>query len=63
MLAGPFPRMIDEWQLVPKLWNVVSHTVDNNPELGKFIFTGSALPLDKYASQRKAALHGLECDQ
>lgn len=47
LLNGPFPRMIDEWQLVPQIWDVVRHNVDNNPELGRFILTGSSVPPDR----------------
>lgn len=45
-LAGGTPRLIDEWQLVPSLWNAVRHEVDDRQEPGQFILTGSAVPAD-----------------
>lgn len=44
LLAGATPRLIDEWQLVPKLWDAVRFEVDHRGELGQFILTGSAVP-------------------
>lgn len=44
LLAGATPRLIDEWQLVPKLWDAVRFEVDHRDELGQFILTGSAVP-------------------
>ena len=46
LLAGRTPRLIDEWQLEPRLWNHVRHTVDNRQAKGQFILTGSAVPPD-----------------
>jgi len=46
MLAGETPRLIDEWQLVPALWNVVRHEIDKRSKKGQFILTGSAAPKD-----------------
>lgn len=46
VLSGNTPRLIDEWQLAPSLWNVVRHEVDNRREPGQFILTGSAVPAD-----------------
>lgn len=46
MLNGDTPRLIDEWQLAPSLWNAVRHEVDNRQEPGQFILTGSAIPTD-----------------
>lgn len=45
LLAGPTPRLIDEWQVVPLLWDQVRHEVDQRDENGQFILTGSATPL------------------
>lgn len=47
LLTGPFPHMIDEWQLAPKIWDAVRHNVDEHPEPGRFILTGSAVPTDR----------------
>ena len=46
VLEGPTPRLIDEWQIVPKLWNEVRRTVDDRQLPGQFILTGSAVPAD-----------------
>ena len=40
-LKGEYPRLIDEWQLVPKVWDKVRREVDKTGEKGKFILTGS----------------------
>ena len=44
LLAGEMPRLIDEWQLEPAVWNHVRRWVDDKK--GRFILTGSALPAD-----------------
>ncbi len=46
LLAGAVPRLIDEWQVAPKLWDAVRHAVDERDEFGQFILTGSAVPAD-----------------
>lgn len=46
MIEGPTPRLIDEWQIVPKLWNQVRRTIDDRKLPGQFILTGSAVPPD-----------------
>ncbi len=46
VLEGPTPRLIDEWQLAPTLWNAVRHEVDDRGLAGQFILTGSATPAD-----------------
>ncbi len=45
LLKGDAPRLIDEWQISPNLWNAVRYEVDQRNELGQFILTGSAAPL------------------
>ncbi len=45
-LEGDTPRLIDEWQLEPTLWNHVRRTVDRRSQSGQFILTGSAVPAD-----------------
>lgn len=47
VLAGTTPRLIDEWQLAPQIWNAVRHEVDNRGLPGQFILTGSATPTDE----------------
>lgn len=44
---GDFPRLIDEWQTVPEIWNKVRAKVDNNDAPGLYILTGSSTPADK----------------
>ncbi|MCL2511015.1 MAG: AAA family ATPase, partial [Bacteroidales bacterium] len=44
LLAGETPRLLDEWQEQPKLWNYVRHEVDERRKKGQFILTGSANP-------------------
>ena len=47
ILSGEYPRMIDEWQEVPGLWDAVRHKVDEQGRKGMFILTGSATPNHK----------------
>jgi uncharacterized protein len=47
LLEGETPRLIDEWQEVPELWNAVRHSVDQRRKQGQFILTGSATPRDE----------------
>lgn len=47
VLAGAPPRLIDEWQEVPPLWDAVRHEVDQRNQKGQFILTGSATPNHK----------------
>lgn len=46
LLAGRTPRLIDEWQLEPHLWNHIRRSVDDRQAKGQFILTGSAVPPD-----------------
>lgn len=46
LLEGAAPRLIDEWQLAPKLWDAIRFEVDHRRELGQFVLTGSAVPAD-----------------
>ena len=45
-LRGPVPRLLDEWQNAPHLWNRVRRECDDRAEPGQFILTGSATPHD-----------------
>lgn len=47
VLQGEKPRLVDEWQEVPPIWDAVRHKVDMNGEKGQFILTGSATPSHK----------------
>jgi predicted AAA+ superfamily ATPase len=51
VLAGPVPRLIDEWQEYPRIWNYVRREVDDRKKKGQFILTGSANP------EERARLH------
>lgn len=51
VLKGEVPRLIDEWQEVPPIWDAVRFEVDKDTDKGKFILTGSATP------KRKGVLH------
>lgn len=44
LLEGDVPRLIDEWQLAPKLWDAVRFSVDHKRKFGLYILTGSAVP-------------------
>ena len=44
LLEGRTPRLIDEWQLAPKLWDAIRFEVDHRDDDGQFILTGSAVP-------------------
>lgn len=46
VLNGQAPRLIDEWQLAPAIWNHVRRAVDDRQQGGQFILTGSAIPAD-----------------
>ena len=50
LLKGEVPRLIDEWQLAPNLWNAVRYEVDRRYDFGQFILTGSAVPVELDAS-------------
>ena len=45
LLKGAAPRLIDEWQVAPVLWDAVRHEVDLRDDVGQFILTGSAVPI------------------
>ena len=44
LLDGEVPRLIDEWQLAPKLWDAVRFSVDHKRKFGLYILTGSSVP-------------------
>lgn len=47
LLQGDTPRLIDEWQVVPPLWDAVRFEVDHRRNVGQFILTGSAVPVQR----------------
>lgn len=46
ILDGKTPRLIDEWQVAPTLWDAIRHRVDDVKGYGQFILTGSSVPAD-----------------
>jgi predicted AAA+ superfamily ATPase len=46
LLEGDTPRLVDEWQLAPHLWNLIRHEIDVRQRKGQFILSGSATPSD-----------------
>jgi len=46
LLLGNTPRLIDEWQEQPEIWNYIKHEVDDRKAKGQFILTGSTNPTD-----------------
>src|SRR5690554_884303 len=50
LLEGDTPRLIDEWQDAPEVWDAVRHAVDRRKQTGQFILTGSATPRDEVKS-------------
>ena len=44
LLQGEVPRLIDEWQIAPKLWDAVRYEIDHRNKEGQFILTGSSVP-------------------
>lgn len=46
VLAGAAPRLIDEWQVAPEIWNRLRRAIDERGAPGQFVLTGSAVPAD-----------------
>ena len=46
LLQGDLPRLIDEWQIAPQLWDSIRFEADHSPSLGLFVLTGSSVPAD-----------------
>jgi len=55
LLHGSTPRLLDEWQLAPTLWNAVRHEIDDRQRLGQFILSGSATPAEDVTRHSGAA--------
>jgi uncharacterized protein len=55
VLGGDVPRLIDEWQIEPTIWNYIRRTVDERGRPGQFILTGSAVPTDDITRHTGAA--------
>lgn len=58
VLEGETPRLIDEWQLAPTLWNAMRHAIDERQERGQFILSGSATPADDVTRHSGAGRFG-----
>lgn len=46
ILDGDAPRLLDEWQIAPPLWDAIRHRIDHSDGFGQFLLTGSAVPAD-----------------
>lgn len=55
VLEGEKPRLIDEWQKAPDIWNQVKDDLDFDYQFGKYILTGSSTPADKTAIHHSGA--------
>lgn len=55
LLKGASPRLVDEWQLEPQVWNQVRRAVDRSEGFGNFILTGSSVPADDFTRHTGAA--------
>ena len=55
LLPGDSPRLIDEWQKVPVLWDLIRSDLDHGYRFGKYILTGSATPSDPSIIQHSGA--------
>jgi len=47
LLAGATPRLLDEWQIAPQLWDSIRYEADHRSGYGHFILTGSSVPIQK----------------
>jgi predicted AAA+ superfamily ATPase len=59
LLDGPTPRLLDEWQRTPRLWDAVRRAVDDRGNAGQFILTGSATPSNDIPRHSGAGRFGL----
>ena len=57
LLEGATPRLIDEWQETPILWDAVRHEADMRGKMGQFILTGSAVPRDSDTIEENRRMH------
>lgn len=46
ILDGDKPRLVDEWQNIPQIWDAIRYDVDHTNKFGQYILTGSTIPLD-----------------
>ncbi|MCF0178531.1 MAG: ATP-binding protein [Bacteroidales bacterium] len=52
IFEGDKPKLLDEWQVIPQLWDAVRFAVDHSKGVGQFIMTGSAVPPDDEEQQK-----------
>ena len=57
LLSGKEPRLIDEWQIAPSIWDAVRFECDHRDGDGHFILTGSTVPVEDNDEQEKAFYH------
>ena len=53
LLEGAVPRLIDEWQDIPELWDAIRHIVDHRDGMGQYILTGSSVLPEKKKNRIK----------
>lgn len=53
LLQGEVPRLLDEWQIAPQLWDAIRFEVDHREGNGHFILTGSSVPIDEDEESHK----------
>jgi predicted AAA+ superfamily ATPase len=58
VLPGERPRLLDEWQIQPTIWNHVRRAVDDQKQPGMYILTGSAVPADDHTRHTGAGRFG-----
>lgn len=56
LLLGATPRLLDEWQTAPVLWDAVRYEVDHRRATGQFILTGSAVPVSKESKGKDSGI-------
>lgn len=53
LLEGEHPRLLDEWQIAPQLWDAIRFDVDHRPGNGHYILTGSSVPVEEEEDEEK----------
>lgn len=53
LLEGEHPRLLDEWQIAPQLWDIIRFDVDHRPGNGHYILTGSSVPVEEEEDEEK----------
>ena len=57
LLQGERPRLLDEWQVAPQIWDAVRFQVDHESGWGHYLLTGSAVPPDETKTGKRKILH------